>query len=170
MVGKRSEKKMAGMVAVALPTVNELESWKQHRKRFTYVPGKEVAYRNDPEFGPTPYQRRFGVSSQPDTVKRRNEIMKTCAGLVDEIFEEKEIEVEIPTKYGTTRKIKKVVRVVDGKVANRDAVRAAFALCLDRDGNVSAAELKEQAKKFAEKTYEELVSELRSSAIGKAAT
>ena len=138
-----------------------MKKWREIRKGTLVFEGGKVAYfKEDPEWGDTPVLRKIGVNRRSEAVKRRNEIMKTCAKLIDKIFVDKKIEISVPSPYGGERKITKTVTVVDGRLATRDAVRAAFSACLRADGNISEDELKREIEKYLGESYEEYVRKL----------
>jgi len=89
--------------------------------------------------------------------------MKACARIVDRVFEDREITIRVPSEYGGERKIIKKLTVVDGKVANRDAVRAAFSYCLRADANITESELKDRIKDYIRDapTIDEYIQRLR---------
>lgn len=138
-----------------------MKKWREIRKGTLVFEGGKVAYfKEDPEWGDTPVLRKIGVDRRSEAVKRRNEIMKACAKLIDSIFVDKKIEISVPSPYGGKRKITKRVTVVDGRLATRDAVRAAFSACLRADGNISEADLKKEIEKYLGESYEEYVKKL----------
>ena len=141
-----------------------MKKWRQLRKGTFVVEGGKVAYfREDPEFGDTPVLRKIGVHRKSDAVRKRNEIMKACARIVDRIFEDRTVTIRVPSEYGGEKKLIKRLTVVDGKVANREAVRAAFSHCLRADANITESELKEKIKEYLKDapTIDEYVQRLR---------
>jgi len=143
-----------------------MKKWREIRRGTLVFEGGKVAYfKEDPEWGDTPVLRKIGVNRRSEAVKRRNEIMKTCAKLIDKIFEDKEIVIKVPSPYGGERKITKRVTVVGDRLATRDAVRAAFSACLRADGNISEDELKREIEKYLGERYEEYVQKLRGEVI-----
>ena len=143
-----------------------MKKWKAERKRFVVEGGKVAYIRTDPEFGDTPVLRKIGVHRKSDAVRRRNDIMKACARIIEEVFVDKEVPIRVPSKYGGEKKIIKKLTVVDGKVANREAVRAAFSHCLRAEAKITPSELKEKIKEYLKDapTVSELVQKIRGEA------
>ena len=139
-VGKRSERKV-GVSISDLPDPTKMAMWKAMRKRLA-IPegGGEACIRNDPEFGLTPYTRRFGVELNKN-VEAQNKEFAACATVINNVFDNIKIKYKVPTSTGESTRYAKHTRVtIDGKTyyTTRQAVRYAMSLC--RTGQATTEE------------------------------
>jgi len=139
-IGKRSEKKI-GVSIANLPDPMNMALWKALRKRLTIPEGQgEACIRNDPEFGLTPYTRRFGIVLNPN-VESQNKMFAKCARLIDSVFKNVKIKYKVETGVGSSTKYAKHTMIeIDNKkyFATRDAIRIAMSIC--RHENIEKAE------------------------------
>lgn len=130
-IGRRSERKI-GTSIKELPNPMNMALWKALRKRLAIPEGDgEVCIRNDPEFGLTPYTRRFGVEINPN-VEAQNKNFASCANLIENTFQDVKIKYEKDGRFGKVTKTAFHTRFkIDNNTyyTTRDAVRYAMHLC-----------------------------------------
>ncbi|MCF6194759.1 MAG: hypothetical protein L3J46_10560 [Kangiellaceae bacterium] len=159
-IGKRSENKV-GVSIANLPDPMNMALWKALRKRLTIPEGQgEACIRNDPEFGLTPYTRRFGIVLNPK-VEEQNKMFAKCARLIDAVFKNVKIKYKVETGVGSSTKYAKHTMIEIGGskyFATRDAIRKAMSICRHEgieDANTLLSKIQELVNKGDIKLYTE---------------